>query len=185
LASAADQHLRGTVIVRIVDSVTGAPLPDATLAIRGDFDFLDLRQYVRGNSLVDIPYGAYHATVRLRGFAAVRTSITVDACRAWKTIGLTLESPEYKGMLPSISGTVTFGGKPAPLAWVKLIAVYSDTVTEVMADHDGSFSFDGLRDGLYMVNADAADGFVSQTVRLVGGNRSLLLELRPRRSGQY
>jgi len=180
LGSTEGQPLRGTVVFRVVFSATGAPLPGATLTVRGDPADQDLSQYLRGKSLVDIPYGTYELTIRGRGMATVRTRITVDAPRTWRTVGLTLEAPEYGAMEPSMSGTVMFRNEPVPTAWIKVVGVYSDTMMETMADSNGNFRLDGLGDGLYLITADAAEGFVSKPLLVSARNQAVLLELGPR-----
>jgi len=180
LSFAADQPLRGTVIVRIVDSVNGEPVAGAAVTVRDVPGVQNLSQYVQGYSVVDIPHGTYVLSVRDRGWVPARTTITVDAPRIWKTIGLTLESPEYGVVGPKISGTMVLRGQPAPLAWIKVVAVYSDMVTETVADGEGKFTLAELQDGLYMIYADAADGFASQSLRLLGKKRGLVVELLPR-----
>jgi hypothetical protein len=54
-------------------------------------------------------------------------------------------------------------------------------VIETVADDEGKFTFAELQDGLYMIYADAAGGFASQALRLLGKKRGLIVELLPRR----
>jgi len=173
-----DETLRGTATFRVVDSYSGGALVGANLSIQGEPGRQAFNRVVMAASTVDVPYGRYTVVVRARGWVTTQVSLVVDKPRMWKTVGLTLDSPVDGARSPVVSGTVVSRGQPVPLAWVKIVAVYSDVAVETLADNSGDFGFRGLQDGLYILTSASSDGFVSQAVRVRGDCRGLALELR-------
>jgi hypothetical protein len=133
------------VRIRVTD-MYGNVLRDARINLSGPGGTID----GTAKNVLEVKPGVYHLEVALAGFDTLRTTVTVDERQQLLTVGMHLGAYEGLQHPCSVSG-VTDPAKN--ITRVRLMPLFGAELRDVPISRDGSFRFDALECGSYMLMA--------------------------------
>lgn len=134
----------------VVSDTFGKPLTGATVTLislgpaqkftgtggRADFD--------------KIPFGQYDLEIRLMGFLTRKERVRVYQPNVVFNTGLELAATHVYDR-PVLRGSIKPSVEERADLWVRLVAIYSNDITENTVDNSGRFELDGMAVGKYLL----------------------------------
>jgi hypothetical protein len=122
----------------------GSPIADARIRLSGSGMVVDVKQ----DEAISVPYGMYTVTVRVPGFQLATVAAQVDQPGQIILVGLRLGAVDGPVPACSVVGSVS----PAKgVTRVRILQMFGSYVADVPLNSAGSFRFQDLECGKYVV----------------------------------